>query len=64
MSSHKFEHQLWFDENGVKNCFSVSAQDVKGRLWHQECLSSFALANQKMKRHVGDFYLELIFVFF
>lgn len=33
-------------------------------LWHQECLSSFALANEKMKRNVGDFYLELIFAFF
>lgn len=64
MSAHRFEHELWFDENGVKNCFSVFAQGVSEGLWQQDCLSNSALAKQKIKRNVGDFYLELIFVFF
>lgn len=31
VSSHGTEHEVWFDENGVKSCFSVFAHGVRER---------------------------------
>lgn len=65
MSSHRFEHELQFNENGIKDCFSVFAQGVWGSFMatgvsQQQC-SSQAENKKECRRFLSWAYFCIFF---